>query len=322
MAMLAGACWYNAGAETRGLLREAKPPPNGGRGRASSRRPLASAPLSHGVSYPSPFMFATASRIFRFRNLLLTLTLRELKARYRGSALGYLWSLINPLLLLAVYSFVFGVAFKPAARGGSDPYALFLVTGLFPWIWTATSLNEATVSLQTHAGLIKKAVFPAELLPLISVAANGLHFLLALPIVGGALLVGRALGYPVGGWAALLLPVVVLLQAVLLSGLGLGLSAVNALFKDVKDILANVLTLTFFLTPILYTLSAVPYENLVRAISWNPFTPFTLAYQELLFAGRVPGFFLWGQMVLLAALAWFAGSWLFERLRETLVEAV
>lgn len=267
-------------------------------------------------------MVATASRIFRFRNLLWTLTLRELKARYRGSALGFLWSLVNPLLLLAVYSFVFGVAFKPAARGGADPYALFLVTGLFPWIWASSSLNEAAVSLQTHAGLIKKAVFPAELLPLISVLANGLHFLLALPILAAALVVGRALGYPVGGWSSLLLPVVMALQTLKLAGLALGLAALNAHFKDVKDLLANVLTLTFFLTPILYSLSAVPYATLAKAMGWNPFTPFTLAYQDLLFAGQVPGPLVWGQMALVAGLCWLAGSWLFERLRETLVEAV
>lgn len=267
-------------------------------------------------------MLSTASRIFRFRNLLWTLTIRELKARYRGSALGFFWSLINPLLLLAVYSFVFGVVFKPAARGGSDPYALFLVTGLFPWIWASSSLNEAVVALQTHAGLIKKAVFPAELLPLISVLANGLHFLLALPILAGALLVGRSLGYPVGGWSALLLPWVVVLQIPMLSGMALGLAALNAHFKDVKDILGNVLTLTFFLTPILYSLAVVPFAPLAKAISWNPFTPFTLAYQQLLFSGQIPGLFLWLQMLVVSAVAWLAGSLLFERLRETLVEAV
>lgn len=267
----------------------------------------------------------TARRILHFRSLLLTLTVRDLKARYRGSVLGYFWSLVNPLLLLGVYSFVFGQLFQPERAFGTSPYAVFLVTGVFPWMWVSGSLLEGTASLSTNAGLIRKAVFPAELLPMVSVLANGVHFLLALPILAAALVVGHALGHPVGGWAALLLPVVILLQLPLLAGLALGLAALNVHFKDVKDLLANLLTLAFFLTPILYPLRAV--EEMAPAalsllIRLNPFTPFTLGYQELLFHGRVPAVGLWLQMAAMAALAWLVGSRLFDRLRETLVEAV
>lgn len=267
-------------------------------------------------------MLSTARRILRHRALLLTLTVRELKARYRGSALGFLWSLVQPLLLLAVYSFVFGVAFVPARPGGANPYALFLVCGLFPWIWVSSSLNEGVTSLQANAGLIRKAVFPAELLPVVSVLANGAHFLLALPILAGALVVGRWMGYPVSGASVLLLPLVLAIQFFLLAGLALGLAALHAHFRDVKDILANVLTLLFFLTPVLYPLEAISLPLVTRAITANPFTPFTLAYQQLLFYGTVPAPWVWVQMVIVAAVAWLAGGALFARLRETLVEAV
>ena len=103
-----------------------------------------------------------ASRVLRHRGLLAALTLRELKARYRGSILGFFWSLVQPLLLLAVYTFVFSVVFQPRSAG-ADPYALFLVCGLFPWIWLSTALVEGTTSLVASAGLIRRAVFPAEL---------------------------------------------------------------------------------------------------------------------------------------------------------------
>jgi lipopolysaccharide transport system permease protein len=149
-----------------------------------------------------------ALRILRFRGLLLTLTARELKARYRGSVLGFFWSLANPLLLLGVYTLVFNVIFAPRFPG-ADPYAVFLITGLFPWIWLATALTEGTESLMSNAALIRKAVFPAEVLPVVSVLANLVHFALALPIVAVAIGVSRALGHPVGGWSVLLLPVVV-----------------------------------------------------------------------------------------------------------------
>ena len=123
--------------------------------------------------------------------MLATLVARELKGRYRGSALGFLWSLVQPLLLLAVYSFVFGVIMKPRT-GGVEPYPLFVVCGLFPWIWFSTSLQEGTVSLTAGAGLIRRAVFPVELLPVVPAVANLVHLLLALPIVGIGLAVGHA----------------------------------------------------------------------------------------------------------------------------------
>jgi ABC-type polysaccharide/polyol phosphate export permease len=261
-------------------------------------------------------------QLFRFRGLLGTLTARELKARYRGSVLGFFWSLVNPLLLLAVYSFVFGFVFRRPVGTGVEPYALFLVAGLFPWIWTSASLLEGTLALSTNAALLRKAVFPAELLPVVPVLANLVHFLLALPIVAAALGVGRWLGYPLGGWGALAVPAVMALQLVTLAGMALGLAALNAHFKDVRDLLGNLLTLLFFLAPILYPLEAVPFAPLRAVIRANPFTPFTLAWQAMLLEGTVPAPAVWLQMAAVALVSWAAGAALFGRLRETLVEAV
>lgn len=262
-------------------------------------------------------------QVWRFRSLLGTLVSRELKARYRGSALGFVWSLLNPLLLLGVYSFVFGYVFVQGRAELVDPYALFLITGLFPWVWVSTSLIEGTVSLSANAGLIRKAIFPVELLPMVPVFANLIHFLLALPIITGALIVGRVMGYDVGGPAALLLPAVLLIQLPLVLGLALGLSALNVHFKDVRDLLVNLLQLLFFMTPILYPLDWVGFPVLANLIRWgNPFTPFTLAYQDLLFRGSLPEPTLWLHMLACSAISWLLGSWVFSRLRGTLVEAV
>lgn len=236
--------------------------------------------------------------------------------------LGFFWSLVNPLLLLGVYSFVFGFVLMPVRGGEMDPYALFLVSGLFPWIWFSSSMLEGASSLVANAPLIRKAVFPAELLPTVSVTANLVHFLLALPIALVALAVGRYLGYPVGGWGALALPAIILVQLPLVSGLALGLAALSAHFKDMRDVLANLLTLLFFSTPILYPLSAIPVEQVRTAIRANPLTPYTLAYQAALFDGRFPAPALWLQMAAISLVAWIAGTWLFGRLRETVVEAV
>ena len=257
----------------------------------------------------------------RYRSLLVTLTVRELKARYRGSVLGFLWSLVNPLLLASVYTLVFGTVLRGGRFGDIEAYSLFLITGLFPWIWCSAALLEGVVSLTGNAGLIKKAVFPLELLPVVAVLANLVHFLLALPIVFIGLGIGRFVGQPVGGWTALLIPAVILLQLVMLTGMALGLAALNVHFKDVRDLLGNLLTLLFFLAPILYPLTVLG-EKLRFAVSCNPFTSFTIAYQELLFRGDLPDAWVWLSMIGFAAFFWFVGSWIFARLSETVAEAV
>jgi ABC-type polysaccharide/polyol phosphate export permease len=267
-------------------------------------------------------MTRIGQRLYRFRGLLSTLVARELKARYRGSVLGFFWSLVTPLLLLGVYTFVFNYVFKPRMEG-ADPYALFLATGLFPWTWVSASVLEGTQSLTANAGLIRKAVFPAEVLPMVSVLSNLVHFLLAVPILAAALLIGRAMGYPLGGWPALLLPLVVAIQLPTLGGFTLGLAALNVHFKDVKDIVANLLTLLFFLTPIIYPLESISFRPLQWVIAWlNPFTPFARAYQAVLFHGVLPGPGLWLHMLAWAGLSWLVGSWLFGRLGDSLAEAV
>jgi ABC-type polysaccharide/polyol phosphate export permease len=267
-------------------------------------------------------MSSPARQLIRFRGLLSTLVARELKARYRGSALGFVWSLLNPLLLLGVYSFVFGYVFVQGRAELVDPYALFLITGLFPWVWVSSSLLEGTVSLSANAGLIRKAVFPVELLPIVPVLSNLMHFVFAVPVIVAALLVGRSLGYEVGGWAAVLLPAVVAIQLPLISGFVLALAALNVHFKDVRDVVLNLMQLLFFMTPILYPIEWVSFPVLSTVIRWaNPFTPFTLAYQSILFRGAVPELGVWLHMLGWAAVVWLLGAGLFSRLRASLVEA-
>ncbi len=266
-------------------------------------------------------MMEVARCLVRYRGLLWTLVQRELRARYRGSVLGFFWSLLNPLLLLAVYSFVFGTILKRGDLVDVEPYGVFLVTGLFPWIWFSTSLLEGCSSLTGNSGLIRKAVFPVEVLPAVAVVSNLMHFLLALPIVAVALVAGRLLGYPIGGWTCVLLPLVLVVETVMIAGLAFGLSALGVHFKDVRDLLGNVLVLLFFLAPIIYTLGDIPPE-LARLVQLNPMTSFTVAIQDLLFHGRLPAPQVWLTMTAIAAASWAAGAGLFSRLSDTLAEAV
>ncbi len=268
-------------------------------------------------------MLDVSRRLLRYRSLLSTLVVRELKARYRGSFLGYFWSLVNPLLLLAVYSFVFTYIFTPKFADEANPYPLFLMCGLFPWIWVSTSLLEGTDSLLSGAGLIRKAVFPAEILPMVFVLSNLVHFLFALPVLAAGLLWGHLSGFPVGGWGAVWLPLIIGLEFLVVGGLTLGLAALNVHFKDVKDILTNVLSVLLYLTPVLFPLSFIKVAWGHWAIRWlNPFAPFSTAFQEVLFNGLQPEPVLLAQMAGWALVSWMLGSWLFSRLADSLVEAV
>jgi ABC-type polysaccharide/polyol phosphate export permease len=271
-------------------------------------------------------MFRILQSLFRYRSLLLTLTQRDLKARYRGSTLGFVWSLVNPLLLLVVYAFVFGYIFRPRDPSVNDygPYALFLATGVIPWIWIQTAWLEGTMTLLANAGLIRKATFPSELLPVVSVLANLVHFVLAMPMLLLAFAVANLMGVETRlGWTALLVPVVALLQLPFVSGLALATASLNVHFKDIRDILTNLLTLLFFTTPILYTLRTLDsIPPLHFAVSRNPMTCYMLSYQELLFYGRLPSAWLWLEMGIMSVLFFALGAWLFDRLSETLGEAV
>src|SRR5215208_3016284 len=128
-------------------------------------------------------MFSNLAKLFRYRGLIQTLVVRDLKARYRGSVLGFFWSFFNPLLLLLIYSFVFTQVLVGAHDPSMEPYALFMFCGILPWTWFSSSILESSNVLIAGGNLIKKVLFPAEVLPIVTVLANMMHFFLGLPIV-------------------------------------------------------------------------------------------------------------------------------------------
>jgi len=268
-------------------------------------------------------MVASLLDLYRHRALITVLTARELKARYRGSVLGFLWSLLNPLLMLGVYTVVFQYVL-PNRSPGTRPYVLFLFTGLLPWNWFSAALNDAAGSLVTHGALLKKILFPAEVLPLVTVLAQGAHFLLALPVLLVALLAGAlgAFDRPVPlGWPLLQLPLLMALEGLLVLGVGLLLAALTVHFRDVRDLLGTALSLLFFGTPILWALGDLP-PRLRVLLSWNPVAPLFSAWHDALFYGRWVSPGTWGVLVLVSGVAFLVGYAFFDRLRDSLAEAV
>jgi ABC-type polysaccharide/polyol phosphate export permease len=223
------------------------------------------------------------------------------------------------LLLLGIYSFIF-TTIMPNRAEGVQPYPLFMLCGILPWTWFSASLTEASNSLIAGGNLIKKVLFPAEVLPIVSVLANMVHFFLALPIVACVLIAYRHWPDPSG---LLWFPVVVLVQLVLTVGIALPLAALTVHFRDIRDILANVLMLWFFSTPIIYAWfqqEVLPYRTWFNL---NPFTHIAVSYQEILFFYGPFDHWRWLAALGAASVGMFLGGyWLFDRLRDSFAEVV
>src|SRR5215831_6438861 len=228
-------------------------------------------------------MLRNLANLVRYRGLISSLVARELKARYRGSVFGFLWSFINPLLLLLIYSFVFTTVI-PNQVEGAQPYQLFMFCGILPWTWFATSLSDAAGSLIAGGNLIKKVLFPAEVLPIVNVLANMVHFFLGLVILVIFLVIYRRSPDP---WDLVWFPIAVLVELVFTAALALVLAALTVHFRDIRDILANVLTLWFFATPIIYPHFQDSVRDYKPYFNLNPFTHLAIAYQEILFFGQI-----------------------------------
>lgn len=272
-------------------------------------------------------MLRNLASLIRYRGLIQSLVARELKARYRGSVLGFFWSFINPLLLLLVYSFVFTFVMKDAHDPRIEPYALFMFCGILPWTWFSSSLAESAGVLISGGNLIKKVLFPAEILPIVSVLANMIHFFFGLPILAGFLLYYHR---PLYASELAIFPLVVFVQLILTLGFALILSSLTVHFRDIRDILSNLLTFWFFATPIIYPYFIFQDPNNPDRVIWqaqllklNPFTHLAISYQEILFFEGPVGHLKWLLVLGVLSMVFFLfGYWVFDRLRDTFAEEV
>jgi lipopolysaccharide transport system permease protein len=249
--------------------------------------------------------------LVRYRELFGNLFRRDVQAKYRGSLLGVAWTLANPVLLMAVYLLVFSVLWK-TPFGNEGHYALFLLVGLAPWIFFATSVQSASRSMLDNANLIRKTRFPRQLVPLSVVATNLISFgvMLALLLVLNFALLPRVRATE---WLAI--PIAVAFVA-LTGGLALAIASLNVLFRDIEFLVAALLLPLFFLTPVLYPLTDQQIASrqwVVDLIHWaNPLSPPIEALHAVLFYGNLP---TWGDTIYTAVAALVAlalGAWVFN----------
>jgi lipopolysaccharide transport system permease protein len=260
--------------------------------------------------------------------LLWNLTLRELRSKFKRSALGWLWSVINPLASIAIYSVVFGVFFDVTPPVG-DPsglhvYGFYLTCGLLPWTFLANGLNGATASIVGNEGLVKKVYFPRWVLPTASTIAWLASYGVELLVLGVVLL---AVGNMVLPWVPVVIALMVL-QTVFVVGLGLMLSAANAYFRDVQHFLAIFLNIWFYVTPIIYLPEQIPEQSTLFGVEiptrsllqMNPMAIFVDAYRDVLYDLRWPAPTQWLAMAACALGALALGALVFRRLEPRLAE--
>jgi lipopolysaccharide transport system permease protein len=236
------------------------------------------------------------AELYAYRELIKNLVRRDLKVRYKNSALGVLWSLLNPLLMTLVFTIVFTLMLPNASE---QDYPVFFLCGFLPWSFLASSLTGATGSIVNNASLIKKVYFPREILPLAEVLSNLVNFLLALIVLFAMILIyGRRLAP-----AALMLPLIMLTQVMFVTGLSFFLAAANVFYRDTQHILQIVLQAWFFLTPIFYSIKILPESQEILGVVvdvrlWtrrlNPMASLIASYRDVLYWGSPTGldFFL------------------------------
>jgi lipopolysaccharide transport system permease protein len=241
-------------------------------------------------------MLSRFAELYKYRELIRNLVIRDLKVRYKNSILGILWSLLNPLLMTLVFTVVFTLMIP----NNSQPnYPVFFLCGFLPWSFLTASLTGATGSIVNNAHLIKKVYFPREILPVSEVLANLVNFLLALVVLFAMLLVFQ-IRLTAG---VLILPLIILAQMMFTAGMALVLSAVNVFYRDTQHILEVVLQAWFFLTPVFYPITVLPEDAIVLGLTidvqlWvrrlNPLASLIASYRDVLYQGGATGldFFL------------------------------
>jgi ABC-type polysaccharide/polyol phosphate export permease len=254
-------------------------------------------------------------RFLRTWELLYLLTARELKLRYQDTILGFVWSVLKPLLLALVLYF----ALKQVVRIQVKDYQLVLISALFPWAWFQTSVLLAAPVITHNGNLIKKIHFPRYVLPFAVVTNNMVHFLLALPVIA-IFVVGS--GYrPSTAWL-IGIPVLALVELVLLMGVVLFISSLNVYFRDLEHLVEVFLNLLFYATPIIYPLSLSKAHHYKNLLLINPLTSLIEAWRELFMYNKVPGLEALWPCLVFTIIAVAIGSIVFGRLERGFADAL
>jgi ABC-2 type transport system permease protein len=244
--------------------------------------------------------------LYRQRDVLSTLIEKDFKSRYKAKALGRLWSVADPLVMVVIYTIVFGHFFRVAEKF----YPIFLLLGLTPFRFFSNSVVGAAASVNDNVQLVKKVCFPRIMLPVAVVLAHVRHFFIELGLVALLFLYFRDALVP--SLNLLLLPVVFGIQLVFVLGVGLVVAALNVRYKDTQYIINSAILVLTWLTPTFYSFTIVP-PDLARLLMWNPMVGVVEGYRSILLHGSRPSFTLLGAALFSATLTFLIGLAVFRR---------
>ncbi len=244
-----------------------------------------------------------AKKIYQYRELILNFVIRDMKSRYKGSFLGYLWTLLDPLLMMLIYVLIFSIV----VRIKVENYPIFIITGILPWLFFSSSVTRGMKSLRENASLMMKVYFPREIFPISQVASGLVEFVLTLLILIPFLVV-----YHIApSWKLLLIPAILVAQIFFVLGVSLILSVMVAYLKDVENIMVAALRIWFYLTPILYPVTMVPVKYQFFFLL-NPMATIVCLYRWAILGSPIPDIGMAAMGVLISLSIFMVGVWFFS----------
>lgn len=252
--------------------------------------------------------------IYDYREMVFSLVRRDLRGRYKGSVLGFLWTFLNPLFQLIVYTFVFSTIM----RAGYDKYYLFLFVALIPWIFFNSSVVGGAACIWSQKDLVNKIYFPREVLPIAHVTSQLINMLLSFIVVLIVLLVTK---HGINLMALLYLPIVVFVEYLLAMGLTMLVSSITVFLRDIEYILGIFIMAWQFLSPVMYGLDMVP-EEMRFVFAVNPMTPILVAYRDIFYYKQIPKIDTLLQAFLLGVILSLLGVFIFEKLKKHFSEVM
>ncbi|MEY8335205.1 ABC transporter permease [Lachnospiraceae bacterium 47-T17] len=254
----------------------------------------------------------TLKELYHYREMIVSLVRKGLRGRYKGSVLGFLWTFINPLLQLVVYTIVFSNIMK----SGIEKFYLFLFVALIPWMFFSASVTGGASCIIAEGNLVKKVYFPRQVLPISYVTTAFVNMLLTFVIVLFALIVG-GIGLDFG--VLIYLPAVMLVEYLLALGIAMLTSALTVFFRDLEHILGIVTMAWMYLTPIMYEVDRIP-EQYLTVFRLNPMTPIIMAYRDILYYKQTPKLSTLAQALAWGILILLIGSFIFNILQKYFAE--
>ena len=256
--------------------------------------------------------------IYEYRQMIYSLVKRDLRGRYKGSVLGFLWTFVNPLLQLCVYTMVFSLIMQT----NIDQYYIFLFVALVPWIFFSSSLVGGSNCIHASGDMVKKIYFPREVLPIAFVTSSFMNMLFSFVVVFAVLIVT---GFGVNVEALLYLPIIMLVEYFLALGLTLIASALTVYFRDLEHILSIVVMAWQFLTPVMYSKEMVEagfkdYPLLQQVWNMNPMYPIISCYRDILYYQKIPELETLGMASLTGVCGCLIGYIVFGKLQRRFAE--